>query len=281
MQRERTSDGTETLISDLYGEPFHSITAGAFTEAIEKFCKPCKVEEVARSSKSLNLLDVCFGLGYNTVAFVQTAISVNPRLRISVVGVEKDPRVIEKSLSLDWGKFGKWKFILRELLKRRIFVHGLPAFVFTCKNMEIKVFVGEARRVFKRILKFYENFADFVFHDPFSPKVNPELWTVEFFKVLKKMMKEKGCLATYSSSSSVRKALIRAGFGVVEGVALGRKTASTVASLKFSTSKSLLEKLERSKVPPLRDPSLSESPEKIKERFNYCKKLSCDIPEEI
>jgi len=46
----RTEDGSLTLFSEKFNEPYHSLTAGAFKEAVEKFCKPCKIEEKAKKA---------------------------------------------------------------------------------------------------------------------------------------------------------------------------------------------------------------------------------------
>jgi chorismate dehydratase len=69
----------------------------------------------------------------------------------------------------------------------------------------------------------------------------------------------------------VRKALLLAGFGVKEGVAVGRKSRSTVASPSFITEKRLKEKLSRAV--PFRDLNLKEDPELIKARKEGCRKL--------
>jgi chorismate dehydratase len=101
--------------------------------------------------------------------------------------------------------------------------------------------------------------------------VNPELWTFEFFQKLRNIIKRDGILATYSAASPVRKALWMAGFGVKEGVAVGRKSRSTVASPLFKTEERLLEKfLTSTKSTPYRDPNLQDSPDLIMSRRKGC-----------
>ncbi|MRJ06039.1 MAG: hypothetical protein C6I01_00755, partial [Epsilonproteobacteria bacterium] len=41
--------------------------------------------------------------------------------------------------------------------------------------------MGDAREI---IQKAPSHFFDVCYQDPFSPKVNPELWTIEFFQTL-------------------------------------------------------------------------------------------------
>jgi len=266
----RTEDGSLTLFSEKFNEPYHSLTAGAFKEAVEKFCKPCKVEEKAKKGK-LNLFDVCFGLGYNTVAFLETAFSSNPNVKVSVVGFEFDLGVIEKSLELSWGDYEKWKRIIRVALRSKRCEDIFLTINYFSPQIKLKIYIGEGREVIKRIHRKYEQFADAIFHDPFSPRVNPELWTFEFFQKLRSIIKRDGILATYSAASPVRKALWMADFGVKEGVAVGRKSRSTVASPLFKTEEKLLEKfLASTKSTPYRDPNLQDSPELIMSRRRGC-----------
>lgn len=281
MERKvETADGSVTLFSEKFREPYHSLTAGAFTEAIEKFCKPCKVREKAKKGE-VRLLDVCFGLGYNSVAFINEVFSENPSAKVKLVGFEFNLRIVEESLRLDWKSFNRWKWILRSLLMNKRCELGVLTLNFAYPKLEVKVFITEGRNFLKKFSKKYENFFDFVFHDPFSPKVNPELWTYEFFKGIRKVIKENGILATYSSSTAVRRALHMAGFGVKEGVSVGRKSKSTVASPSYKTQSEILEKFKFPTSIPFRDPKLSDPPDLIKNRRNGCIRLQNKYPLEV
>ncbi len=269
LERRLTADGSVTFYSRRFGEPYHSVTAGAFAEAREKFCVPCGVPFKAKEGE-LNILDVCFGMGYNTVVALELAFSSNPMAKVRVVAVDMDLRPAKKALELDWGYYSRWKGVLRQLTNSRLCGERFPVHFYCRKNLEITLFIGECRAVLKEVSVRYSGFADAVFHDPFSPKVNPELWTCEFFGLLKRMMKRDAILATYSASSAVRKALLLAGFGVKEGVALGRRSKSTVASLCWVTDSDLLRKILSSPVAPYRDPGLCGTPEEISLRKRIC-----------
>lgn len=277
MKVIETEDGSFSFFSETFKEPYHSVTAGAFREAVEKFCKPCRVKEKAKRGK-LNLFDVCFGLGYNTAAFLDTAFNSNLSIKVSIVGFEFNLSVVEKSLELPWGMYEKWKWVLRDALKNKRCESRFLTLNHFSPQIKLKIYIGEGRNVIKEFSKVYEKFADAVFHDPFSPKVNPELWTVEFFKKLRKIVKDDGILATYSAASPVRKALWMAGFGVKEGVAIGRKAKSTVASPLFETDESLLKKfLNFENSIPYRDPHLKDSPKLIESRKKGCIRLQKPI----
>lgn len=77
--------------------------------------------------------------------------------------------------------------------------------------------------------------AEIVFYDPFSHRVNPELWGVSVLENVYRC-RRPGVgqrLVTYSSAFSVRAALLLAGYSVGEGTRLeGRPT--TVASASFA-----------------------------------------------
>jgi len=73
-----------------------------------------------------------------------------------------------------------------------------------------------------------------------------------------------------------------AGFGVKEGVALGRKSKSTVASSSFKTEEKLLRKFKLPSSVPFRDPVLSDPPGLISSRREGCMKLlSRSLPLEV
>ena len=61
-------------------------------------------------------------------------------------------------------------------------------------------------------------------------KKNPELWTEEFFKQLRKLIKPDGILTTYSCAGNVRRNLKAAGFQVKDGPCVGRRSPSTIAA---------------------------------------------------
>ncbi|MBU1238874.1 tRNA-guanine transglycosylase, partial [Myxococcota bacterium] len=69
-----------------------------------------------------------------------------------------------------------------------------------------------------------------VFHDPFSTKTNGQLWSSDCFaRILQAAGSGPLALFTYSNSTSVRAAMLSAGFYVASGVATGPKGDTTVA----------------------------------------------------
>lgn len=67
-----TDDGSIGLFSGDYDDIFHS-RYGALTEAYEKFILPINLEKYFNQPE-LNVLDICYGIGYNTKAFLNFLI---------------------------------------------------------------------------------------------------------------------------------------------------------------------------------------------------------------
>lgn len=66
-----TNDGTVGLFSQQDNDIYHS-TYGALTESWQKFILPSHLKEHLASNDSVKILDICYGIGYNT----KTALNV-------------------------------------------------------------------------------------------------------------------------------------------------------------------------------------------------------------
>lgn len=83
--------------------------------------------------------------------------------------------------------------------------------------------------------------ADVVFWDPFSPKTNPLLWTVAAFENMRRAAGPQATLFTYSASTTVRIALLLAGWYVGAGESIGDKRTTTVAACRLEDLHSPLD----------------------------------------
>ncbi|NPA32652.1 MAG: hypothetical protein GXO04_03395 [Aquificae bacterium] len=209
----KTADGSLTLLSLRYGEPFHSQSAGAVRESYFKFLKPSRLLRKARTAQTVRILDIGFGLGYNLAVALKHIWEENPRVRVEVYSLEKELLESIPLLPSPYRDIHKW------LLDRT------PE--YEDERLKLKVLVGDAREKIREIEGFV---ADAVFHDPFSPYKNPELWTLDFLKLVSERLSPEGYWVSYTSSLAVRKALVLLGFRVGSSVQLGRKRSGTVAS---------------------------------------------------
>lgn len=63
-----TNDGSVGLFSPDFDDIYHSST-GALTEAYEKFIYPIDIDKLL-NRKSIKILDICYGIGYNSKSFL-------------------------------------------------------------------------------------------------------------------------------------------------------------------------------------------------------------------
>jgi tRNA U34 5-methylaminomethyl-2-thiouridine-forming methyltransferase MnmC len=207
MKLVKTSDGSVTFFSSEFNETYHS-TTGAYEEAVKKYAEPCKIATFDK----VRILDVCFGLGYNSAA----ALDAFHGTHIEIIGLENDEEILKEIESLET-PFKNYD-IIKQAAKKKF---------YSSEKIMIKIVVGDARETVKKLVT--RDF-DVVFFDPFSPKKCPELWTAEFLSDVFSLMKPKGVLATYSCAKSVRENLTKAGFTVMDGPCVGRKSPSTIAT---------------------------------------------------
>lgn len=245
----RTAGFDYTLIHPQYGEPYHSLTAGAVMECLQKFLMPSGILQRAKNIRRLRLLDVGFGLGYNVVVALKRLKDINPKLEIEVLSLDKE---LPENIPPPPEEF-------RELHGK--ILDSLPN--FEGDGISLKLFIGDARKTIKEISSFK---AHAVFHDAFSPYKNPELWSLQFLAEIKRLMRRDGVWVSYTSSLSVRKALKGLGFKLSSTTSLGRKRKGTRASLVGREELEEKERLKLFKSPyaiPLLDPDFSRKPIEI------------------
>ena len=79
MKKIITADNTESFLNLEINETYHSQT-GAVEEALKKYAEPCQIKELAKTG-SIKILDMFFGLGYNSAMAIEIALQENyPRL---------------------------------------------------------------------------------------------------------------------------------------------------------------------------------------------------------
>ena len=257
-----TDDGSYSINSKEINnkvETLHTST-GAISESFEKFIKPMKFDY----SKDIAILDICAGLGYNSSAAIADFIknSTDSNLKVDMVEISKAtfacgilvPSPIPEH---DITK----KAIEDELVKQNYASLSLEECEIP-ENIDINVFIEDARQTVQNL---EDNTYDAIFLDPFSQNMAPELFSLEFFKEFRRIIKDNGIIATYTSSAPVRAAFIEAGFYIGLGPIFGRKQGGTLASpnpemLDYSLPKNDEIRIALSDVGiPFRDPGLNNS----------------------
>ena len=190
-----------SLRSEKFNENFHSL-AGAYNETKNKFINPSRLKRF--QNKSINVLDICFGIGYNSALLFENLI-----IELSTLnwyGLEIDKRPLNYALTDK--KFNNlWSPKVNEILNS-LNSKGL----YKNKNFDCKLMIGDARKEILNLPKEL-NF-DLIFLDGFSPQKCPEIWSFEFLSQLKNKIKYEGYLITYTSAAAVRKSLKNLGFNL-------------------------------------------------------------------
>ena len=215
MQKIITADKSETYLNEQVGECYHSLQ-GAAEEAIQKYVIPCKIKELAKTGH-IRILDICFGLGYNSAMAISTALDENPNCTIEVVGLEYDPDIISRIQEVNppIAFYTHYKQLTPQQL---IFQQG---------NVSVKVLLGDGR---DKVKELSDNHFDAIFFDPFSPKTAPEMWQVPFFTQIHRVMKPSAIFATYSCARMARDNMAEAGLMYDDGPIWGRRGPGTIAT---------------------------------------------------
>ncbi len=196
----QSEDGSHTAFSKTFGEHYHATKDGALKESLYKHVLPAL--QLTEEKNELAILDICFGLGYNTLATLYAFKKYAPHKRLFLYSPEFDKELLDSLFAFEYPKeFEELLPILHHLLKHKSY-HD--------KSISIELFVGDARAYIK---KFHNHF-DIIYQDAFSPKANPLLWTKEYFHDIKMASKEDVVLTTYSTALATRLALYENGFNI-------------------------------------------------------------------
>lgn len=220
MKKILTADQTESFLNEEVGETYHSQT-GAVEEALKKYAIPCKIKELAKTGK-IRILDMFFGLGYNSAMAISVALEENPNCEIEVYGLEYDQKIINKIKEVN-PPISFFKHY-HKLVDNLEFKKSLE---FKEGNVSVKILLGDAREKVK-LLK--DKHFDAVFYDPFSPKTMPEMWTEELFKEMYRVMKDSAIIATYSCARMIRENMAKADLVYDNGPIVGRRGPGTIAT---------------------------------------------------
>ncbi|MEA1891227.1 MAG: MnmC family methyltransferase [Campylobacterota bacterium] len=195
-----SDDGSYTAFSKEYDEHYHSTKDGALKESLLKHVCPAFL--VKHNLDEINILDICYGLGFNTLSTLLHVRENYPTYRVNIYSPELDASLIDSLKDFIYPKeFEAFREIILALSQDK---------VYQCGTLRVEIFVGDAREYVKR---FSDKF-DIVYQDAFSPSANPVLWTKEYFSDIKKAMKKDGVLTTYSTALKTRLALYENGFNI-------------------------------------------------------------------
>lgn len=251
-----TDDGSVSLHSDEYGQAMHTLS-GAYTESLVKHVRPSGV--LGLDLPEIHVLDIGFGIGYNTLALLSEFARDDRNRHLEIVTLEKDlpPADLMERIAFP-GEIGALYETIKRLLTNEQ-VHG--------ERYGVRMLRGDAR---KSVRTLPPSHFHAIFHDPYSPVKNPELWTVDFFRELYRVAAEGCVLTTYSAAPQARAALAEAGFMLGRAPSMGRKREGTLAAKGVLAEPvggdELAEQCRDPKATPYRDETLAAGRGEILER---------------
>ncbi len=211
-------DGTHTLYSKEFDEPYHSTKDGALHESLQKHVKPAL--KLTKAKKKLKILDICFGLGYNTFATLYWIKKEHLSTQVHILSPEFDEALVRSLDRFEYPvEFESIKEIIQAVAQNLYYEDA---------QFKIEILTGDAR---ERILGIKEK-VDIIYQDAFSPTHNPLLWTREWFEDVRACCREDSILTTYSTAAAVRLGLYENGFYLFVHRA-EKMRYSTVASLQM------------------------------------------------
>jgi len=186
-----TDDGALSL---KFKDTMHS-HVGALKERFHAYTIPSKIQERNR------LLDICSGFGYNALY----ALYTNPKLSVDMV--EKFWEISAVSLIIPLPE--SYSFLeasfdrIKGSIENKLFEMGKIKNCAYGKDPNIRLHIGEAQGILSQMDEKF----DVIFFDPYKSEVSPELFTIEFVKMMVDRLCEEGIFLTYLSNFAIRSAL--------------------------------------------------------------------------
>ncbi len=252
--RKETGDSSWTLYHQGYNEDMHS-REGAYAEALYRHVMPSGV--LAGNAKEIRILDTGFGIGYNILATISEISRIGNERTVEFISLESDRSYGNAMKEVSFGdeRDNLYEKIVQAYHDGRVEWNGFA----------VRVLFGDAREIVKTL---GDEYFDAVFHDPFSPGKNPELWSVDFFLEYSRVVKETAVITTYSSAPQVRRAFIEAGFFIGKNsygeIRKEGTTASISGNLRYAFSPEEIRDITGDiRSIPYRDSNLADSRDAI------------------
>ncbi len=221
---KQTKDGSDTLYSNQFGQHFHNIN-GAISESKHVFLECNGLKEALKSRKTINILEIGFGTGLNLLLLMDQHLNTNSSARINYQAVEAFPLSSKVVDSLNYDQFLCYPELTEKLTPLFDSLRkGMNKFELL-PNFSITIFYGPFIDFKPPEFEFH-----YIFHDAFSPDVNPELWMSSTFQKLLHTSHPNAKLTTYCAASKARAAMAHAGWKIARAPGALGKREMTIAS---------------------------------------------------
>ena len=223
-----TKDGSTTLYSKRFDQYYHNPN-GAVAESRHVFFETPGLPDFLTENKVINIFEVGFGSGLNLILLMDYLKKTNQPVKANFYSIEAFPVNSETAMQLNFGdelSYLKPNERLKEIFRK--LQPGQNIFSLN-EHININLFVSLFDDLTDHDFESVEPI-DFIFHDAFSPDVNPDLWQPNVFEKLKALCRPDAVLSTYCAASSARAAMAVAGWYPARAKGAVGKREMTVAS---------------------------------------------------
>jgi queuine tRNA-ribosyltransferase len=239
-----TRSGVQAMLDLETGEVMHPI--GPMREAEQMYVEPSRLSTrlATPHAEPLVLFDIGLGAASNAVAAfrVSEALPVQAR-KLSIVSFDHSLQPLTLALQPEHAAVfaleGRAGDAARTLLP-----DGTG--VYDSERTRWSMLLGD---LLEALLRQPDAAADVVYWDVYSARGCPALWTVETFRLLRRVCRDGATVHTYSGALAARAAMLLAGFAVGLGPSSGAKqrhstiAAAQLADLEFPLDSAWLQRL--------------------------------------
>jgi tRNA U34 5-methylaminomethyl-2-thiouridine-forming methyltransferase MnmC len=201
LKREiiKTNDGSTTIHLPEWNESYHS-KHGAIQEAYHVFIKN---GFSLFKAKPISILEIGFGTGLNS--FITYLEAKKNNQKIDYIGVEAYPVAMDEVIQMNYANEidSDEKHVFEQMHQCN----------WEQKNIISATFSLSKRQQFFQEIKD-ESLFDLIYFDAFGFRVQPELWSEEIFVKMFEALKPNGVLVTYACRTTIKNAMLSAGFSV-------------------------------------------------------------------
>jgi queuine tRNA-ribosyltransferase len=220
-----TTLGAAAMRDCVTGELMHPVV-GPRVESQGLYVEPARLAQrlCEPGRHPLVLFDVGLGAGSNALAAWQVSAALGEQARpLEIVSFDRTLAAFELASSSEhasaFGYEGEAVQAARSLIALHTHETARTRWRLSLGDLTVRMAAESIASV------------DLVFWDPYSPRANPELWTLGAFASLRRLCRAGATVHTYSGATAVRTALLLAGFAVGLGPAIGAKKRATIAAL--------------------------------------------------
>ncbi len=211
-----TRDGHRVVRDAEHDELMHPF--GPRLEGQALYACPARVAE-RLAEGPLTLFDVGLGAGTNAIAAWRTARSKSGLRLFSFDRTTDALALVLNEAPADFGfEDATDRAAAKALVDHHTYEDPRGSWRFVRGDLPDTLTIPRAR-------------ADVVFWDPYAPQANPSLWNVAAFTALRAVCAPRATVHTYVAGTSVRAAMLLAGFAVGRGPSIGTKSETTIAAV--------------------------------------------------